>query len=90
MAKVVSRESDWKRLGAKVRLQEIQAEAAEIYAAFPELRRGHAATGPEVARVNPRRGRKLPEDMRKRMAAGMRRYWAKRKAEAAKAARAKD
>ena len=72
-------------MGASTRLQQIEAERQAIFAAFPELRRGPASAlaGPAPARRGrggSRKGRTLSAQARKRMSAGMRRYWAKRKA----------
>ena len=89
MTKTTSREAHWARLGAAVRLQEIRAEADAIFAAFPELRHGRAASSPPATTEGSRPRRTMSEDARKRMSAGMRRYWAKRKAADSKAARAK-
>ena len=76
----------WARLGAMTRLQQIEAERRAIFAAFPELRRG-AGVVPQAAADQPRRrggsrkGRKLSSEARKRMSEGMRKYWARRKAQ---------
>jgi hypothetical protein len=92
MSKTATQETHWKRLGAAVRLREIQAETDAIYAAFPELRHGKSVAAVEVSApagsVGPRGGRRLSPEARKRMSAGMRRFWARRKAAAAKAGKA--
>ena len=83
---------EWARLGAAARLQQIDAERQSIFAAFPELRRERgrpaAVAGAEEpvrrGRGGSRKGRKLSPAARKRMSAGMRRYWARRKAGAQK------
>ena len=77
--------NQWAKLGAAARLKEIQEELASIYRAFPELKGQHSLRTGESAG-----GRQ----MRKRFSAagkaaiseGMRKYWARRKAKAAKAA----
>jgi hypothetical protein len=65
---------EWARLGAASRLREIEEERQEILAAFPELKSQSAMR----ADGSPRR--KMSPEARKRMSAGMRRFWAKRKA----------
>ena len=57
--------------GAASRLTELDAERETIFRHFPDLR---------PARVS-KTGRTMSTAARRRMAAGMRRYWAKRKAE---------
>jgi hypothetical protein len=70
-------------LGAIARLQQLDQERRAIFAAFPDLRRG-AAQPTQSADAGPARGRRrrrrLSAEARKRMSAGMKRYWAKRKA----------
>ena len=79
MAVSADTRSQWARLGARARLQEIDQERAAILKAFPELKRGgHAVAGP-----GPRR--KISAAARRAMSAGMRKYWARRKAQATKA-----
>jgi hypothetical protein len=69
-------------MGAHARLQQLDDERRAIFAAFPELRRGAALQAPAAAaspgEARPRR--RLSAAARKRMSAGMKRYWAKRKA----------
>ena len=77
--------NQWAKLGATARLKEIQDELAAIYRAFPELRgqRG-PATG---AKASGRQKRKRFSAAGKAaISEGMRKYWARRKAKAAKAA----
>ena len=73
-------QQQWNRLGAIARLQQIEQEKAEIFASYPELRRGR----PLVASVDvprpPRQVRRISAAGRKAMKAGMLKYWAKRKA----------
>lgn len=65
---------EWARLGAAGRLREIEQERQDILAAFPELRNASSArTG-----IGPKRT--MSPEARKRMSAGMRKFWAKRKA----------
>lgn len=80
MAVSADTRSQWARLGARARLQEIDQERAAILKAFPELKRGtHAGIGAGGPR------RKISAAARRAMSAGMRKYWARRKAQAAKA-----
>jgi hypothetical protein len=72
----------WVSLGASVRLQELDQERAEILRALPHLRKGRRAAGLESAA--PRRRRRMSAAARKAMSAGMRKYWARRRAEGAK------
>jgi len=60
------KKQDWARRGAELRLREIDQERSEIFAEFPELR-GATKT------------RTMSPEARKRMSAGMRKYWLKRK-----------
>ena len=71
--KAVSHRS-WAAIGARTRLAEIEQERAAILKAFPELRsaRGGAVPG--------RPKRRFSAAARRRMSAGMRKYWARRKA----------
>lgn len=68
---------DWAKLGAETRLREIDQERAAILAAFPDLDGPRPSTRPR-AKSRPRR--KFSAAARRRMAAGMRKYWAKRRA----------
>jgi hypothetical protein len=70
---------EWARLGAGMRLRELEVERAAILKRFPELRR----TGVSVAGSNAGL-RKLTPAARRKLSAGMRKYWARRKAEAAR------
>ena len=88
---------EWARLGAHARLQQLDDERRAIFAAFPELRRGAAAAapGPAAAPAGPgrRRRRRMSAEARKRMSAGMKRYWAQRRAadqKTGKSSRTKD
>jgi hypothetical protein len=76
-----TREREWALKGAGARLIEMDQEREAILRAFPELRR---AGGREIAVVPVRRTRpKLTAAAKRKLSAGMRKYWAKRKAQAA-------
>lgn len=68
---------DWARLGASVRLRQIEAERDAILRAFPELRR--ATRHPAALLGSVRRQRQVSAAARKAMSAGMRKFWARRK-----------
>ena len=77
------------RWGAAARVAELQGELAEIYRAFPDLRRGGGRTamgpgrGSEVGngRATARGNRKpMSAAARKAVSARMKRYWAQRRA----------
>jgi hypothetical protein len=68
----------WARIGAAARLAEIDRERAEILKSFPELSKS-SALGPSG---KPRR--QFSAAARRRMSAGMRKFWARRKAAAAR------
>jgi hypothetical protein len=72
----------WVRLGALTRLNEIENEYADILRAFPDFRKGRRAAG--LGSGHPARRRKISAAARRAMRAGMRKYWARRRAEAAK------
>ena len=74
----------WARAGAEARLREAQAEIEAIYRAFPDLRSGRASGG----RVGGGRKRMFSAEGKAAISEGMRKYWARRKAKAAKAAKA--
>jgi len=71
--------------GAAARLKEIDEEVKAIYEAFPELRGGLKGAGKTSARPK----RVMSPEVRKRMSAGMRRFWARRKNAAKSGAKAK-
>ena len=76
----------WAKLGASVRLREIQEELASIYKAFPDLK-GQQGLAP-IARSRRRRKRgRFSAEGRRAISEGMRKYWARRKAKAAKTAK---
>jgi hypothetical protein len=76
MAVAQDMQREWARRGAQARLVEIEKERAEILKAFPEIRRGGGAA------PSSRPKRIMSPAARKAMSAGMRKFWAKRKAEA--------
>ena len=76
--------NQWAKLGAAARLKELLEETAAIYKAFPELRRGGAASGSPRGK----RTRQFSAAGKAAISEGMRKYWARRKAKAAKAAKA--
>jgi ABC-type branched-subunit amino acid transport system ATPase component len=77
--------NQWAKLGAAARLKEIQEELASIYQAFPELRgkRGFTAVASSGGRQKRKR---FSAAGKAAISEGMRKYWARRKAKAAKAA----
>lgn len=77
----------WARAGAAVRLGELLSEVAEIYRAFPELRQAGGRVAAVVGAAAGPRGRKRKFSARgkKAISEGMRKYWVRRKALAAKA-----
>ena len=76
----------WARAGAAVRVGELKSELAEIYRAFPDLRKGGAAAPrPAAGAATTGRKRKFSARGKKAISDGMRKYWARRKALAAKA-----
>jgi hypothetical protein len=89
MTTTSSGRSHWALLGATIRLQQIEAERAEIYAAFPQLREGQQGRAISDTPAGVRKRRTFSPAAKKRMAEGMRKYWAKRRAAAAKAKPAK-
>jgi hypothetical protein len=77
-------EREWAHRGAIVRLQEIDRERSAIFSMFPDLRRGKPSVVADAAGA-PRRRRTMSAAAKRSMSAGMRKYWAKRKAAEAKA-----
>jgi hypothetical protein len=69
---------EWARIGAGARLTEIDRERAAILKAFPELRRKGAAVEPNPTGTPKRR---FSAAAKRRMSAGMRKFWARRRAE---------
>ena len=68
--------NEWARTGAAVRLAALEQERAVILKTFPGLRSTKGSTGDQTTR------RRFSASARRRMSAGMRKYWAKRKAAA--------
>lgn len=67
------------RLGAENRVTELNAELAEIYRAFPELRSGRAAA---TAGASTRRTRTpMTAAQKKAVSIRMKKYWASRRKE---------
>ena len=77
--------NQWAKLGAAARLKELLEETAAIYRAFPELRRGGVAASTSSPRG--KRARRFSAAGKAAISEGMRKYWARRKAAAAKAGR---
>jgi hypothetical protein len=80
----------WARIGASARIAELQAELADIYRAFPDLK-GARQTATSTARVvaeGPQKQRRFSAAGKKAISQGMREYWARRKALAAKTSKA--
>jgi hypothetical protein len=75
MARRAASVSSWVRLGAAMRLAQLDREQAAIFKAYPGLRRGRPADALAIRPV-----RRISAKGRQAMKAGMRRYWAKRKA----------
>jgi hypothetical protein len=71
---------EWARLGALARLQQIEEERVAILAAFPDLRRKPPAAPAPSPGIVIRPRRTISPKGRRAMSAGMRKYWAKRRA----------
>ena len=78
MAVSKDRQRHWARLGAKTRLVELREEISEILRAYPELRRESGSAG---SGAGSRRRRHISAEARAAMSEGMRKYWARRKAQ---------
>lgn len=73
---------EWARIGAGARLVEIDRERTAILKAFPDLRRPGAIKGVAAAvTATGKPKRRFSAAARRRMSAGMRKFWARRKAE---------
>ena len=70
---------EWARIGAGMRLRELEIERTAILKRFPDLRNARLAVAGSTVRL-----RKLSPAARRKLSAGMRKYWARRKAEAAR------
>jgi hypothetical protein len=77
----------WARIGASARIAELQAELADIYRAFPDLKGARQTTGTTRAVGGAHGRRRFSAAGKKAISQGMREYWARRKALAAKAAK---
>lgn len=70
-------------LGAEVKVKELKAGIEDIYRRFPELRRRRSSGAADDTAGKVRRKRRPPTDAeRRKISAGMRRLWARRRAEA--------
>lgn len=78
MAVSRERHDTWAKLGAKARLQELREETAEILRTYPDLRHEAGSLG---GRPGSRRRRHISPKARAAMSEGMRKYWARRKAQ---------
>ena len=81
MAVSKDRQRDWAKLGAKVQLSDLRRQVAEILRTYPDLR--HIERSP--AGGSGRRRRHISPEARAAMSEGMRKYWARRKAQKGKA-----
>jgi hypothetical protein len=70
---------EWARIGAAQRLRQLKEEEAGILSMFPELARP-ASSEPPKPKSRYKKPRTISPAARKRMAAGMKRYWAAKKA----------
>jgi ABC-type branched-subunit amino acid transport system ATPase component len=84
MPRTVDR-NQWAKLGAAARLKEIQEELAAIYRAFPDLR-GQRRSTIGVSSGTRQKRKRFSAAGKAAISEGMRKYWARRKAKAAKAA----
>jgi len=79
MASAATPQREWARLGAHARLAAIESERLAILKAFPEL--GRPGMAPAVnGLIAPKR--RFSMAARRRMSEGMRKFWARRKADA--------
>jgi hypothetical protein len=85
LAKSSDVQRKWALVGAEARLKEVQAEIAEIYRVFPELRSAGRAVNVVSTEA---KSRQFSSKGKAAISEGMRKYWARRKAAAAKAAKA--
>ena len=80
--------NQWAKLGAAARLKEIQDELAAIYRAFPELK-GQRGSSTAATSSGRQKRKRFSAAGKAAISEGMRKYWARRKAKAAKAAASK-
>ena len=78
--------NQWAKLGATARLKEIQDELDSIYRAFPDLKGQRSLASGRSSRG--RKRARFSAEGKAAISEGMRKYWARRKALAAKAAKA--
>jgi hypothetical protein len=87
LANPVELQKKWALVGAEARLKEIQTEVDEIYQVFPELRGRKGPSRPALPTKTSGK-RQFSDTGKAAISEGMRKYWARRKAAAAKAAKA--
>jgi len=80
MAAAPTAQREWARLGAHARLMAIESERLAILKAFPDLARGGGVSHSVNGHVAPKR--RFSMAARRRMSEGMRKFWARRKADA--------
>lgn len=80
--------NQWAKLGAAARLKELLDEQAAIYRAFPDLK---SKRGPSIGAPTGggQKRKRFSAAGKAAISEGMRKYWARRKAKAAKAASSK-
>lgn len=69
------------QLGAEARAAELSAELAEIYRAFPGLRRGGRAATAEAGGGAVRRRKPMTAAQKRAVSIRMKKYWASRRKE---------
>lgn len=85
MTKQSNQTMQWARIGASARIAELQAELAEIYRTFPDLKAARLTTaGTSRVPLGRAQKRQVSSAGKKAISQGMREYWARRKAMAAK------
>ena len=77
--------NQWAKLGAAARLKEIQEELDSIYRAFPDLK-GQRSLATSASSGRRQKRKRFSAAGKAAISEGMRKYWARRKAKAAKAA----
>jgi hypothetical protein len=77
---------EYARVGAEARVRELTAELAQIYRAFPDLRRSGRLGAGSSPGTTPRGRRRKPMSAAQKKAVGarMKKYWAARRKEAQK------
>ena len=79
MKRTVEIDRELALVGATARVKELLAEIERLHSIFPELRRGSAGS---AASARNKTKRSFSAAAKRRMSAGMRKYWAKRRAAA--------